>query len=243
MRLDSSKFYCTLQVYRLPNKDASGCAVTCERGRRLPELKRELIGSWWFDKAGLRFDVTVPLPQPVSVPGPKRRQGEHSGYATTCAAPCSAVPQPTCPPARLFELRQYAAYHHPNVFGAAPTMTCGVVTRDRHCLTQACGTFQQNCAGAACCGGACGCDGGVGGAAAASKARGSIAARLLRRPFLSPVSFGAKGAACFAEPATPAPPGLLRWRARMLRPVVATFTAMGNGRDTHDPDYHHRRVL
>jgi len=49
------------------------------------------VGSWWFDKVGLRWDVTT-----------KR------GLTY-----------------------QFSAEHHPNVFGSAPTMVRGVITRDR----------------------------------------------------------------------------------------------------------------
>jgi len=147
-------------------------------------------------------------------------------------------------------VRQYRAIHHVNVFGAAPRMVCGVVTRDRTAPAAPAAGLSLGGQG-----------GGQGGGQAAVAAPSASAApppgggdtRTAKGAAEAAEASGAGqtglpgGLGCVPPLAGPlAGPltGLRRLEARLppqfLRPVVGTFTAVGDSEDTHDPGYGER---
>ena len=183
------------------------------------------VGKWWFDKAGLRWDVTYkhkPRPKSISTDagsrstsvtahGSAHSSGGHDSSDGKSDTNRNNANYASCAPVT----RQYSAVHNENVFGARPRLVCGVITQNRRSAVQARGHLRRE-------------QHGTGDAPARERGVSSLSSSSSSSDFLD-----------VALVTNPAVATRRRWQLPpwALRPVVGTFTGYGDSADTHDPEY------
>ena len=191
-----------------------------------------LVGSWWYDKAGLRWDVTsLMIRRERSYGDEQNREQAAEGREIRPRAGEKGEGNvmeghPKTRKKRRVT-RQYHAEHHPNVFGPSPRLVKGVVTRNRfvgdRCEDYSSKLYHEtfNLAG-------------LGEYFIDSE---SSSSSMPENPPLT----SARGAFLFSWGSFKKNKSKAKTQPESwLRPVVGTFTAEGDGIDTHDPFYRKR---
>lgn len=166
------------------------------------------VGTWWFDKAGLRWDVTYKY---KTSPGGNTAVGSSTESVSSHGSGAHGSSSSNSDNGNGVSFapltRQYSAVHNENVFGARPRLVCGVITQDRRSIAQKRDRLRQ-----------------------AQEIRVDDA-RAQKRASSSDIS----EVALVTNPAaTKRRWQLPPWA---FRPVIGTFTGYGDSTDTHDPDY------
>jgi len=167
------------------------------------------VGTWWFDKAGLRWDVTYKhktSPKRSTEGGSSTESVSSHGSDARGSSGSNSDNGNGVSFAPL--MRQYSAVHNENVFGARPRLVCGVITQDRRSIAQKRDRLEQ--------------------------AHGTRVDDDVRAQKRAPSSDISEVALVTNPDATKRRWKLPPWA---LRPVVGTFTGYGDSTDTHDPDY------